>query len=64
MRGLLKRRQQCLLAATAQNIKKIALLLGGTGPNASFMTLRALFAAHQCQLLRYHNLIPASDNFR
>jgi transposase len=33
MRGLIKVQQQCLLAATAQNIKKIALLLGRTAGN-------------------------------
>jgi hypothetical protein len=33
MRGLGKVREQCLLAATAQNIKKIALLLSRMGPN-------------------------------
>src|SRR5438876_11070555 len=32
-RGLKNVRQQCLLAATAQNIKKIALLLSRLGPN-------------------------------
>lgn len=33
MRGLTNVREQCLLAATAQNIKKIALLLSRMGPN-------------------------------
>jgi len=33
MRGLGNVREQCLLAATAQNIKKIALLLSRLGPN-------------------------------
>jgi len=32
MRGLTRVQQQCLLAATAQNIKKIALLLSRMGP--------------------------------
>jgi transposase len=32
-RGLTRVQQQCLLAATAQNIKKIALLLSRIGPN-------------------------------
>jgi hypothetical protein len=32
MRGLTNVREQCLLAATAQNIKKIALLLSRMGP--------------------------------
>jgi len=39
MRGLIKVQQQCLLAATAQNIKKIALLLGGKAENTLFSTL-------------------------
>jgi hypothetical protein len=33
MRGLSKVQQECLLAATAQNIKKIAPMLSRTGPN-------------------------------
>jgi transposase len=33
MRGLTNVREQCLLAATAQNMKKIALLLSRMGPN-------------------------------
>ncbi len=33
MRGLTNVREQCLLAATAQNIKKIALLVSQLGPN-------------------------------
>jgi IS5 family transposase len=33
MRGLVNVREQCLLAATAQNMKKIALLLSRMGPN-------------------------------
>jgi len=33
MRGLVNVREQCLLAAAAQNIKKIALLLSRMGPN-------------------------------
>jgi hypothetical protein len=33
MRGLTNVREQCLLAATAQNLKKIALLLSRMGPS-------------------------------
>jgi hypothetical protein len=33
MRGLVNVANKCLLAATAQNIKKIALLLSRMGPN-------------------------------
>jgi IS5 family transposase len=45
MRGLTRVQQQCLLTATAQNIKKIALLLGRTSPNTPVTTLQALLAA-------------------
>jgi IS5 family transposase len=40
MRGLIKVQQQCLLAATAQNIKKIALLLSRIGPETTSSTLQ------------------------
>jgi hypothetical protein len=36
MRGRARVQQQCLLAATAQKIKKIALLLSKTGPQGRF----------------------------
>jgi transposase len=39
MRGLVKVQQQCLLAATAQNIKKIALLLSRMDENTSISAL-------------------------
>jgi IS5 family transposase len=42
MRGLSRVQQQCLLAATAQNIKKIALLLTQTGSNTPFSNFHAL----------------------
>ncbi len=53
MRGLSKVQQQCLLAATAQNIKKIALLLSRTGPNTPSPLLQALLSAYSA-LLRHH----------
>jgi len=63
MRGLIKVQQQCLLAATAQNIKKIALLLGRKAENPPFSTLynvlsacfKALrqLAAHQQNAIRF-----------
>ncbi len=56
MRGLIKVQQQCLLAATAQNIKKIALLLGRTGPDTSFSMLQVLLNAFLSQLQRYCGL--------
>jgi transposase len=56
MRGLTKVQQQCLLAATAQNIKKIALLLSRTEPKMPHSAFPALLSAyidhlHQYQLL-------------
>ena len=53
MRGLIKVQQQCLLAATAQNIKKIALLLGRTGPDTSFSMLQVLLNAFSPSTQRY-----------
>src|ERR1700739_2077651 len=55
-RGLRRVQQQCLLAATAQNIKKIALLLSGTGPNLPFFTPAALLSAYIDQLRRYQRI--------
>ena len=60
MRGLNKVQQQCLLAATAQNIKKIALLLSRTGPNMPFSLLQALLSAHTALLHGYQLL--ANEN--
>ena len=56
MRGLTRVQQQCLLAATAQNIKKIALMLGRTGPNTPVTTVRILVAAYLEQLDSYQRL--------
>lgn len=52
MRGLSRVQQQCLLAATAQNIKKIALLLSKGGPAMPFSLLQALIATYIGQLQR------------
>ena len=46
MRGLAKVQQQCLLAATAQNIKKIALLLSRVDPDTPFPVFLALMNAY------------------
>jgi transposase len=62
MRGLAKVQQQCLLAASAQNIKKIALLLSRMGPNTSFATILALLDAYKTQLQRYQHLTAASPS--
>jgi transposase len=62
MRGLSKVQQQCLLAATAQNIKKIALMLSRPGPNTPLTTMLALLDAFTAQLNRYQKLnqIPSA----
>lgn len=59
MRGLSKVQQQCLLAATAQNIKKIALLLSRSGPDTPFSLLQVLVSAYIDHLRRYQQLAPA-----
>jgi len=56
MRGLAKVQQQCLLAATAQNIKKIALLLSRMEPNTPLAKIRALLDAYRGELQRCLNL--------
>ena len=56
MRGRNKVQQQCLLAATAQNIKKIALLLSQTRPDTPLTALLALLDAYTAQLHRYQKL--------
>jgi hypothetical protein len=50
MRGLARVQQQCLLAATAQNIKKIALMMSRMGSNTPFTTPLALLNAYAAQL--------------
>jgi transposase len=59
MRGLSKVQQQCLLAATAQNIKKIALLLSRMGPDMPLHTFQTLLAAYIDQLRNYQQIIVA-----
>jgi transposase len=56
MRGLARVQQQCLLAATAQNIKKIALLLSRMGQNSPLFLLQPLLSAYKTQLRRYQML--------
>jgi transposase len=60
MRGLNKVQQQCLLAATAQNIKKIALLLSSNGAKDSVATLPALLNAYTGLLHRYQQIAGAN----
>lgn len=59
MRGLIKVQQQCLLAAAAQNIKKIALLLSRIGSETPLATFQTLLSAYIAQLRRYHQLAHA-----
>jgi len=61
MRGLSKVQQQCLLAATAQNIKKIALLLSRMGPNMHSPLILALLSAYIRLLHIYLQIQPAYD---
>jgi hypothetical protein len=46
MRGLMNVREQCLLAAASQNIKKIALLLSRAGAQIPPSTLKTLLDAY------------------
>ena len=62
MRGLAKVQQQSLLAAAAQNIKKIALLLSRMGPYTPFATFRVLLDAYITQLRQYQHMAEASRN--
>jgi len=57
MRGLTRVQQQCLLAAAAQNIKKIALLLSRMGPDMPTSTLRALVDAYIALCGQYCDLL-------
>jgi transposase len=57
MRGLIKVQQQCLLAATAQNIKKIALMLSRMRPETPSYTLQTLLSAYIAQLHRYLEIL-------
>jgi len=60
MRGLSKVQQQCLLAATAQNIKKIALMLTRNGSESCLPTIQALLNAY-IGLLRQYQQIAAAN---
>ena len=57
MRGLTRVQQQCLLAATAQNIKKIALLMTRNGSKIPIPALQSLLSAYITQLRLYARLL-------
>jgi transposase len=59
-RGLNRVQQQCLLAATAQNIKKIALLLSKTGHELGSSALHQLGSAY-IRLLRAYQQLAVID---
>lgn len=60
-RGLTRVQQQCLLATTAQNIKKIALLLSRLVPSLPTFGLHTLFAA-EIEQIRHHLQIALVEN--
>jgi transposase len=60
MRGLSNVREQSLLAAVAQNIKKIALLLSRTGPEMPPLTRHTLLSAY-LRLLRLAITLAATS---
>src|ERR1700739_2134187 len=60
MRELTRVQQQCLLAATAQNIKKIALLLSRNGHKMPISALNTLLAAYIDRLQLYRQLLDPS----
>jgi transposase len=61
-RGLSRMQQQCLLAATAQNIKKIALLLSRIGSNLPVSALTALLSAYIDQLRQYQQIVVTTNH--
>jgi transposase len=56
MRGLARVQQQCLLAATAQNIKKIALLMSRMSPNTPYTTLLTLLNDFTAQMKLHQHI--------
>ena len=61
VRGLSKVQQQCLLSAAAQNIKKIALLLGRTGQTMPFSVQHALLNRY-IELLKFVLWLQVNTN--
>jgi transposase len=62
MRGLNKVQQQCLLAATAQNIKKIALMLSRNGSKMPLPAIQSLLSAYIHQLRLYQQLLAPTNS--
>jgi transposase len=62
MRGLNKVQQQCLLAATAQNIKKIALTLSRNGSKMPLPATQSLLSAYIDQLRLYQQLLAPTNS--
>jgi hypothetical protein len=60
MRGLRNVQEQCLLAAMAQNMKKIALLLSRMGPQMPPQTWQSLLQAYIALLLLAEVFVAAS----
>jgi len=60
-RGLSRVQQQCLLAAAAQNIKKIALLLSRIGSNLPVSALPVLLSAYIDQLRQYPQIAATAN---
>jgi transposase len=63
MRGLARVQQQCLLAATAQNIKKIALMLSRHGSESPLSTIQALLNAYIGLLRRYQQIAETNNQY-
>jgi transposase len=62
MRGLTRVQQQCLLAATAQNIKKIALLLSKTSSQMSPSAFQPILSTYIGLLRAYQQLAAPTAN--
>ena len=62
MRGLNKVQQQCLLAATAQNIKKIALILSRNGSKMPLPAIQSLLSTYIDQLRLYQKLLAPTNS--
>ena len=64
MRGLARVQQQCLLAASAQNIKKIALLMSRNAGKMPASMLQAMLSAYIHQLRLYRQLLDPEGSIK